>query len=207
MDDLLSILLPDNYKENLQFPDPTLLQYYKDLDNRIYWIEGEVTENLLDLCSKIVDWNREDKGKPIEERQPIKLYIYSPGGNLEVARALIEMIRISKTPVYTYAIGTCASAASMLFLSGKKKFATKNVSFLFHQGSCRNVEGSYQEVQSFMEDYKKQIAELKDFYINNTTYEPSYIEEKLKSDWYIYIDEALEKGIVDEVIEDIEMFL
>lgn len=207
MEDLLSILLPENPKENLQFPDPTLLQYYRDLDNRIYWIEGEITENLLDLCSKIIDWNREDKGLEIKDRKPIRIYIYSQGGNLEVARTLIEVFKISKTPIYSYALGTCASAASMIFLGAHRKFATKNVSFLFHQGGCRNVEGSYQEVQNFMEDYKKQIAELKEFYVNNTSFDPEYIEEKLKSDWYIYIDEALEKGIVNEVIDDIDILL
>lgn len=205
MEDLLSILMPQDYKENLQLPDPALLQFYTDLDNRTYWVEGEVTDALLDLVSKIVDWNRQDKGKPVEERTPIKIYIYSPGGGLDMAKALIEMIKISKTPVYTYALGMCASAASMIFLSGHKRFATKNAYWLFHQGSCQNIGGSYQEVQSFMEDYKKQVAELETFYKENTTYDPEYIEEKLKGDWYIYKDEAVEHGIVNELVEDIDM--
>lgn len=205
MEDLLSILMPKTGDPNIQLPDPSLLQFYTDLDNRTYWVEGEVTDALLDLVSKIVDWNRQDKGKPVEERTPIKIYIYSPGGGLDMAKALIEMIKISKTPVYTYALGMCASAASMIFLSGHKRFATKNAYWLFHQGSCQNIGGSYQEVQSFMEDYKKQVAELETFYKENTTYDPEYIEEKLKGDWYIYKDEAVEHGIVNELVEDIDM--
>ena len=203
MEELLTLMLPESGDPNLALPDPELLQYYQDLDERVYWIDGEVTDLLLDLISKIIKWNRDDRKLPVEERTPIKIYIYSPGGSLDMAKALISIIKLSKTPIYTFGLGMVASAASMIYLSGHKRYATPNAYFLFHQGSCNNIGGSYQEVQSFMEDYKKQVAELEEFYKENTNYDPSYIEEQLKKDWYIYTDEAIEHGIVNELITDI----
>ena len=47
---------------------------------------------------------------------------------------------------------------------------------------------------------------LMEFYIENTKYTEEEIEENIQTDWYIRIDEAIEKGLVDEVITDIDIF-
>lgn len=205
-EDLLQILFSEENGENLQLPDPSLLQYYKDLKERIYWIEGEISNSFLDLISKIIDWNREDQNIPFSQRKPIKIYINSPGGSLDVAKTLIEMFGISKTPIHTYALGSCSSAASLLFLAGHKRYALPSVTFVIHKGSCSGIEGDFQQVQSFMKDYEQQIAEMVEFYKQHTSYSPDIIEDKMnRGDWYVKIDEALENKIVDEIITDISI--
>ena len=47
---------------------------------------------------------------------------------------------------------------------------------------------------------------LINFYIDNTKYTEEEIEENIQTDWYIRTTEALQKGIVDELIEDIDVF-
>ena len=47
---------------------------------------------------------------------------------------------------------------------------------------------------------------LIDFYIDNTNYTEEEIEENIQTDWYIRTEEALKKGIVDELITDINLF-
>jgi ATP-dependent protease ClpP protease subunit len=47
---------------------------------------------------------------------------------------------------------------------------------------------------------------LIDFYIQNTKYTEEEIAENIQTDWYIRTEEALEKGIVDEIITDIDLF-
>ena len=206
-EDLLSILLPEESEANLQLADPVLLQYYKDLDERVYWVQGEVGEGNLDLVSQIIKWNKEDKDIEIEKRQPIKIIITSPGGGLEEAKILCEVMRLSKTPVWTIAIGMAASAASMIFLAGHRRLATNNAYFLFHRGSCGGIQGDYNQINQFMEDYKKQVDELEKFYITHTNYDAELIKSKMNGgDWYIYKEEALENGIVDEIVDDIEIF-
>jgi ATP-dependent protease ClpP protease subunit len=67
------------------------------------------------------------------------------------------------------------------------------------------VSGTYDEIVSFARDYEKQIEMLMTFYTENTKYTEDEIEENIQTDWYIRMDEAIEKGLVDEVITDIDV--
>ena len=67
------------------------------------------------------------------------------------------------------------------------------------------MSGTYDEIVSFARDYEKQIEMLMEFYIENTKYTEEEIEENIQTDWYIRMDEATEKGLVDEVITDIDI--
>ena len=78
--------------------------------------------------------------------------------------------------------------------------------FVLHKGGCSGVSGTYDEIVAFARDYEKQMEMLIDFYIDNTAYTAEEIEENIQTDWYIRIDEALDKGIVDEMIDDIDVF-
>lgn len=64
---------------NYSLPDETLLAFYHDLDERVFWINDEISAYTLNLAHYILKWNREDKDIPIVERKPIKLLIHSPG--------------------------------------------------------------------------------------------------------------------------------
>lgn len=96
----LDIAIPSNV-ENLQLPDPTLLQFYKNYDDRIIWIDDEITTMTLEYAKMIMQWNSEDKKNniPAEERKPIKVIFFSPGGDLEVNNCLVDTIQLSQTKV------------------------------------------------------------------------------------------------------------
>jgi ATP-dependent protease ClpP protease subunit len=176
------------------------------LENRIYWLNDEISCYTFDLLQYITRWNREDKGIPVKDRKPIRIIIDCAGGALSVSETLSNIIKMSKTPVYGIALGYVASGASVIYLSCHKKFALPNAVFVLHKGSCSGVSGTYDEIVSFARDYEKQIEMLIDFYIQNTKYTEAEIVENIQTDWYIRIDEACEKGIVDELITDIDIF-
>ena len=62
--------MPDMYVsipsslENLKLPDPELVNYYKDAEKRIFYIDDEINENLLELSKEIIRINKEDKEVP-----------------------------------------------------------------------------------------------------------------------------------------------
>jgi ATP-dependent protease ClpP protease subunit len=190
---------------NWQLADPSLVNFYADINNRVYWLTEEIGECTLDLVQYITRWNREDRGVPVEERKPIRIIIDCGGGSLSVSETLSNIIKMSKTPVYSIALGFVASGASVVHLSCHKKFALPNSVFVLHKGSCSGVSGTYDEIVSFARDYEKQIEMLMTFYIENTKYTEDEIEENIQTDWYIRMDEAIEKGLVDEVITDIDV--
>jgi ATP-dependent Clp protease protease subunit len=204
---LFSVAIPPQ-AENLQLPDPSLLNYYKDLERRLFWLVGQVDTSLYELVQHIINCNYEDRDIPASQRKPIRIIIASPGGSLEVEQTLVAIMEASKTPVWCIAIGMCASAASMIYLAGHKRFATRNASWMFHQGGCDNLEGSYQQIMSFMAKYQMDIEEMAEFYKTHTQFPEELIESKLmEGDWYIGIDEAVSNGIVHEVIQDLSVFM
>lgn len=194
--------------ENLQLPDPSLLSYYRDEEHRTFWILGAVDNSLYEIVHHIIRYNREDKDIPQNERNPIRLIIASHGGSLEVEATLVSFIKASKTPIWCIAIGMCASAASMIYLAGHKRFATRNAYWLFHQGGCENLEGSYQQIMSFMVKYQADIEEMAEFYTAHTKFPKKLIETRLtEGDWYIGIEEAVKYGVVHEVIKTLDVFM
>lgn len=200
------LVLPSMHDSaNWQLADPSLVNFYADINNRVYWLTEEIGECTLDLVQYITRWNREDRGVPVEERKPIRIIIDCGGGSLSVSETLSNIIKMSKTPVYSIALGFVASGASVVHLSCHKKFALPNSVFVLHKGSCSGVSGTYDEIVSFARDYEKQIEMLMTFYIENTKYTEDEIEENIQTDWYIRMDEAIEKGLVDEVITDIDV--
>lgn len=203
----MAIILPDVIHSNYDLPDPTLLQYYRDLGNRVIWIDTDIDVSALDIIAKILHWNREDQHLPIAARQPIKLFFHSPGGQLDVEEAIVSIIKLSKTPVHGVALGMVASAASLIYLSCHKRYALPNAYFIFHRGSCANMGGNYNEIAAAMEDYKAQIEKMEKFYIEHTKYSEKEIREKISTDWYVHCDEALEKGVVTDIITDVEVLL
>lgn len=202
------IAIPNTAKETMSLPDPTLLQYYKDMESRLLWLTGEVNEDTYDLIELILQYNREDRDIEPDKRKPIRIIISSPGGYLTLARSLIAVMRLSQTPIHTVAMGEVASAASLIYLAGNRRYALEGASFLYHKGGCEGLEGDYSKVNAFMENYKKDIQDLVDYYKRYTKFDEKTIESELtKGDWYIRLDEALENGVVDEVIEDIDILL
>jgi ATP-dependent Clp protease protease subunit len=204
---MFSVAIPPQ-AENLHLPDPSLLNYYKDTERRLFWLVGAVDASLYELVQHIINCNYEDRDIPVEQRKPIRLVIASPGGSLEIEQTLVAIMEASKTPVWCIAIGMCASAASMIYLAGHKRFATRNAYWMLHQGGCDNLEGSYQQIMSFMQKYQMDIEEMAEFYKSHTSYPAEIIEKNLvEGDWYISIDEALENGICHEVITDLAVFM
>lgn len=204
---MFSVAIPPQ-AENLQLPDPSLLNYYKDLERRLFWLVGAVDTSLYELVQHIVNCNYEDKDLPVENRKPIRIIVASPGGSLEVEQTLVAIMEASTTPVWCIAIGMCASAASMIYLAGHKRFATRNAYWMLHQGGCDNLEGSYQQIMSFMAKYQMDIEEMAEFYKSHTNFPAETIEKNLvEGDWYISIDEAMENGICHEVISDLTVFM
>lgn len=201
----MSVVLPKSV-ENLNLPDPQLTNYYKDLENRSFWIDGEVDDFLNELIKYIISWNKEDLGTPTEARKPIKLFFFSPGGSLDMYRALTDIIKLSETPVWGIVIGTAYSAAGMIYLSCHVKLMLKSSSILFHHGSA-NLSGSFSEVYAAMLEYQDQVREISQVICDASTYTEEEVEECMNGDWYIRPQEAVEHGICDRIVENIsELF-
>lgn len=200
-----NIIIPKEIA-NQQLPDPELRNYYVDLENRIFWLDEEVTPYLLELIKYIIRWNAEDEKRnvPVEDRLPIRIFFFSPGGDLDINYSLIDTIKMSKTPVIGINIGQCASAAAYIFLSCHKRYMLPHAYFILHQGSG-TLSGTFEQICAQMRDYQEQVEELASFVLEHTSYTEEAVDEKIVGEWYIRKDEALENGVVHGIVDNISM--
>ena len=201
----IMLQIPENL-ENMKLPAPELLSYYKDLNERTIWIDYEIDQSVLEIAKKILQWNREDKDVPVEERIPIRLLIISPGGELVSALSLINTMELSKTPIYTYSMGETSSAALYILLAGQKRYALKDTTSVLHKGSAV-FGGIANQIDSSVGWYKAQLSRLKDYVLNKTTLDARTYKKRQDDDWYLTTDEMLKYSFIDGVVDDIETII
>lgn len=200
MEELANVLLgiPEPVA-NLQLPDPGLRNHYLDEQNRVFWVTTQIDDSLLDLVKMIIRCNTEDKGKPVEDRKPIKVFIDSPGGDVLALWTTIKAIEISKTPVYTINYCTAYSAAGDLLAAGHKRFALPGTTVMIHSGSCM-YGGTVEQAESMKKYFDGLGKKLTDYFLAHTNVNPKTFKKKAPVDWYFDENEALESGIIDEII-------
>ena len=133
--DTISISIPKDL-ENLALPSPELITFYKNLDNRVLWLDSEVDDSFIQFARYIIEWNRADFGIPVEQRKPIKLMIMSYGGDLSINNMLVNLIQISKTPVWGIVTGTAYSGGFFTLIACHKRFGYKIVFIFFNSFTC-----------------------------------------------------------------------
>lgn len=202
----LQIQLPPNL-ENLSLPAPELVTYYQNLNNRTVWIDFEIDESCLEVERLILHWNKEDEGVPQDQRKPIKLLIFSPGGALSVYESLADVISMSNTKVIGVNMGEAASAACFIYLSCHERLALPSAKFLLHRGSVDGLSGSYAEVIAAIESYQEQIEKLCAKIVEKTSIKAENIEEYMQADWYMTAEEAVQYRVCDRIVKNIDEIL
>lgn len=200
MENMITVEIPKNLAD-LHLPDPMLLDYYKDSEDRIYWLEGEVDGNTLDLVKTIMRCNKEDAEVDPESRKPIKIFIDTVGGDVQVMWTLINAMKISQTPIYTIVYCTALSAGAHILAAGHKRFAFPGSTILVHSGS-RQYTGDAEKVESTKRYYDNLCKKTNDTLIADTNISAKDLKRKGASDWYISAEEAVELGIVDAIVSD-----
>lgn len=189
--------LYDSAKSNYDFCD--IIDLSNGLNRNI--VLTDIDASIGDSVNSYIQFfNRIDQEKKIDvnKRTPIKIYIDSNGGNLEACFTIIDAITMSKTPVWTINIGKAYSAGFFIFITGHKRFAYPNSSFLFHEGST----GIYQDANKFKnyaDFYKQQLEQLRAITLEHTQIEPEEYDKHVKDDWWFNVDEALKYGVTDKI--------
>lgn len=200
--DTLLVGVPESVA-NMQLPDPTLRDHYRYEEDRIFWLDEGVGDCATDLIRMIIRCNKEDTGKAVEDRKPIKVFIDSPGGDVTFMWSLIRTMEISKTPVWTINYCTAYSAAAEILASGHKRFAFPGSHVMIHLGSCA-YSGDVANVESTKKYFDNLSKKTVDHLLERTKIESKMFKKKTMTDWFLDEDEALKNGVVDKIITDLD---
>ena len=135
--------------------------------------------------------------------KPIYLYINSPGGSVYDGLGLIDTINFIQPEVHTIVTGYAMSMGSLLMSAGTKgkRYALPNSRIMLHQpsggarGMASDIEISYKEIQYLKEKLTKMLSD--------NSYGKTSYEEMLRitdRDHFISPEEAIELGLIDEII-------
>lgn len=199
---VLNVVVPQ--EADVRLPNPDLVHYYKDWENRRISVECDIDDWLFEVTKQILEYNREDKGKAVEERKPIVMYIMSYGGDLQQTFCLTSVMLASKTPIITVNCGVAMSAGLLLLLAGHKRYAVKYSTAMIHQGSG-GAQGTYSEMEEQQKNYRKLIDTMRDYILERTTIDSKLFNRNKSKDWYIQSgEEQVTLGIVDKVVESLD---
>lgn len=194
--------------ENLKLPNPMLLDSYTDRKNRLILIDYDIDDCLLhEVGRQILEYNREDKGKPVGDRTPIVILINSAGGCLDSTYATIAIMETSKTPIVTVNMNCAYSAAGLILMAGHKRYCMPRSQVLIHSGSAQGIGGNFEDIQESTKSYKKMVEEMREFIVSKTKIDKALMKKNQSRDWYLDTIQQTELGVVDEIITDLDVIL
>lgn len=170
--------------------------YSRLLKERIVFVAGPINDiNANTIIAQLLFLQSENPKKDI------RLYINSPGGGVYSGLAIYDTIQQLKPDIQTIAIGTVASAATLLLAAGTKdkRFSLPHSIIHMHQPI-----GQIQGQASDIEIDAKEILRLKKLFAEvlagHTGQAVKKITHDSDRDFYMTAEQAKEYGIIDEVL-------
>ncbi len=170
--------------------------YSRLLKERIIFLGEDVNDVSASLIvAQLLFLESEDPGKDIN------LYINSPGGSVTAGFAIYDTMNYIKSDVSTICIGMAASMGAFLLSGGAKgkRFALPNSQIMIHQPSG-GAQGQATEIRIAAENILKTRRKLNEILAANTGKPLDVIERDTERDYYMSAAEALDYGLVDQII-------
>lgn len=139
----------------------------------------------------------------LDQKQPINLYINSPGGVVYAGLAIYDAMQMIKAPVSTVAVGVSASMGTALLCAGQKgkRYALPHATIHMHP-TGGGAQGYTEDVRIATREQERIQAQL--FYLmgKHTGHSWKEIEAYFLRDRYLNALEAKSFGLIDEVLGD-----
>src|SRR3974377_1532645 len=170
--------------------------YSRLLKERIIFLVGPVDDAVASLiCAQLLFLEAENPNKDIT------FYINWRGGGGTSGLAIYDTMQYIRSPLATVCIGQAASMGSLLLCAGAKgkRYALPNARIMVHQPSG-GAQGQATDIAIQAREILFTRHRLTEIYHHPTGQPIDAIEAKLERDPYMSAQEAMDFGIVDEVV-------
>src|SRR5689334_4370107 len=171
--------------------------YSRLLNERIIFLGEDVNEHTANIVeAQLLHLAYAD------DKKDIKLYINSPGGSVYDGLAIYDTMQYIKPDVMTIGIGLQASMGAFLLSSGTKgkRFALPSSRIMIHQPSS-GTQGKVSDQEITLRESILLKQKLNEILAKNTGQKLSKIEKDVDRDFWMSAKEAVDYGIVDDVIK------
>ena len=172
--------------------------YSRLLKDRIIFLGGSIDDAVANtVVAQLLFLEAEDPDKDIY------LYINSPGGVVTAGMAIYDTMNYVKCDVSTTCIGMAASRGAFLLSSGAKgkRYALPNSEIMIHQ-PLGGAQGQATEIQIAAEHILKTKKKLNEILAANSGKPIEEVEKDTDRDNWLSADEAMEYGLIDQVIKE-----
>jgi ATP-dependent Clp protease protease subunit len=178
--------------------------YLEGLKDRHIILNDEIDSSLYEtVVMAIKKMNLEDEKAniPMSERKPINLFVNSYGGSVYDGFAIINAILSSKTPVHTHCDGYVMSMGLAIFIAGHFRFCGKYSNFMYHEVSTMSF-GKNTEIEEVTKENKRLQKMYDSLVTERTGLKQNQLDrvKRGKKDWFFGSSEAVEYGIVHELV-------
>lgn len=182
-------------KGNAQLLD-TLLGEFSSARNVLLF--GEVNQEMaLRMLVELTKLNS------LDPTAPINMYINSPGGDIGAGFAIIDVMRSIRAPVNTICFSMAASMGAVILAAGNKRYALEHSTIMIHQ-PLTGMQGYIKnEDINDIADRSNKIRKQVEGFLADSTKGKTTLEEMHKAcskDYYMTAEEALEMGLIDEIL-------
>ncbi len=166
------------------------------LRERIIFLGTPITDQIANLIiAQLLYLEREDPDKDIS------LYIHCPGGIISAGLAIYDTMQLIRSDVSTICVGLAASMGTLLLSAGAKgkRYSLPNATIHMHQpvggaqGQAADIEIAAREILRMQDVIRRVIAK-------HTGQPIEKIAHDTDRDFYLSAEQALEYGLVDEIL-------
>ena len=171
--------------------------YSRLLKDRIIFVGSEISDDMANLViAQMLFLESEDPEKDIN------LYINSPGGSVSAGLAIYDTMQYVKSPVSTICMGQASSMAAVLLAAGQKgrRFALPNARMMIHQPMA-GFQGQASDIEIQSREILRLKQTLNEILARHTGRELKQITRDTDRDFFMTAAEAVDYGLVDEVVE------
>ncbi len=172
--------------------------YSRLLEDRIIMLCGEINDEMSSsIVSQLLYL------ESVDPTMDIFMYINSPGGSISSGLAIFDTMNYIKCDVSTISVGLSASMGAFLLAAGKKgkRYALENSEVMIHQ-PLGGAQGQATDIEISTKRILKQKERLNHILSKRTGQPLKKIKKDTERDYFMDSDEALDYGIIDEVLKN-----
>jgi ATP-dependent Clp protease, protease subunit len=170
--------------------------YSRLLKDRIVFLGHPVGDEVANLVTaQLLFLESEDPEKEIN------FYINSPGGSVTAGLAIYDTMQFIKPPVSTLCLGQAASMGALLLLAGQKgrRYALPHSRIMIHQ-PLGGAQGQATDIDIQAREILRMREEINNIIVRHTGQQLKKIEKDTDRDMFLTPEQAVEYGLIDEVI-------
>jgi ATP-dependent Clp protease protease subunit len=176
--------------------------YSRLLKDRIIFLGTPVDDNVANaIIAQLLFLESEDPDKDIN------IYVNSPGGSVTAGLAIYDTMQLVKPDVATICVGQAASMGAILLTAGAKtkRYCLPHSRIMIHQ-PLGGVQGQAADIDIQAKEILRMKAKLNEILQRHTGQTLEKIEKDTDRDYFLSGEQAVEYGIIDQVVFDKHAF-